>query len=102
MYSRDLKAIDVRLDPKVGSDLILINKWGYFLYYNEPNKKVKDVKVHIYNCGFCAFGSGRDATQEPGRNGVWIGPFSSKEQADNFATLVLNISTVSSHSCCNH
>ena len=78
MYSSDLKAFDERLDPKMGSDLILIKKRGYFLYYNEPNKKVKDVKVHLHSCGFCAFGSGRVGTQVPGKNGVWIDPFSIK------------------------
>lgn len=58
MYSKELKAIDVKLDPIMEcSGLILINKREYFLYNNEPNKKVKDLKVHIYNCGFRAFDS---------------------------------------------
>ncbi len=102
MDSDELKTIDLMLDPQVSTDLILIKKRGYFLYYNEPNKKVKDVKVHLHSCGFCAFGSGRGGTQVPGKNGVWIGPFSNKEQAEGFAKLVLNINGVSCHSCCNH
>ncbi len=101
MDSDGPKRIDLMLDPQVEIDQILIKKRGFFLYYNEPNKKAKDVKVHLHSCGFCAFGSGRKTTQEPGRNGVWIGPFSNKEQAENFAKLTLNTNEVSCHQCCN-
>lgn len=100
MTSKQLIELNNSLDPKSKKDKILIDKRGYYLYYNDPNKKLKDIKVHIYTCGFCAWGSGRDISKEPGRNGVWIGPFRTPEQAEAFAVNILNIENVSRHTCC--
>ena len=100
MTTTQLKKIDVALDETIKQDRILIDKRGYYLYYNEPNKNRKDIKIHIHTCGFCAWGSGRNIKTEAGRNGVWIGPFSTKEQAENFAIKTINPDNISSHTCC--
>lgn len=100
MEAKQLQEIDDELNINSRKDNILINKRGFYLYYNEPNKRIKDIKIHGHNCGYCAFGSGRVIEKEPGKNGVWIGPFSSTEQAESFARKILMIEDVSSHSCC--
>ena len=100
MTNNKLIELNNSLDPESKKDKILIDKRGYYLYYNDPNKKLKDIKVHIHTCGFCAWGSGRDIGKESGRNGAWIGPFSTPEQAEMFAVNILNIEIVSCHTCC--
>ena len=100
MTTKQLQKIDVALDETCKQDQILIDKRGYYLYYNEPNKKRKDIKIHIHTCGFCAWGAGRDIKTEAGRNGIWIGPFSTKQQAKAFAKNILGIDNVSGHTCC--
>lgn len=100
MTTEELKKIDIELDSSVIKDKILISKRGFFLYYNEPNKKIKDIKIHTHDCGFCAWGIGRDIEKEAGRNGVWIGPFSTKEQAEKFAKNIINPDNLSTHTCC--
>ena len=69
MTNQQLTILQNSLDESNLKDKILINKMGYYIYYNEPNKKSKEVKIHIHNCRFCAWGSGRDTTKETGRNG---------------------------------
>jgi hypothetical protein len=99
--TKQLQKIDAELEIPIMKDEILIRKRGYFLYYNEPNKKRKDVKIHINTCGFCAWGSGNGRNPiQPGRNGVWIGPFSKKIQAETFSKNILGIDDVTSHTCC--
>ncbi len=100
MTTKQLTKLDNELDITNPKDKILIDKRGYYLYYNEPNKKRKDIKIHIHKCGFCAWGAGRDIKTEAGRNGIWIGPFSTKQQAEAFAKNILGIDNVSGHTCC--
>jgi hypothetical protein len=99
MTAKQLEKIDTRLDVKINIDKILINKRGYFIYYNEPNKLKKEIKIHIYTCGFCTWGSSRDIDKEVGRNGVWIGPFKTPEQAEKFALDNINHNKISVHTC---
>lgn len=66
-------------------DSILISKRGFYLYYNEPNKNRKEIKIHSHICGNCAWGSGKISNKEVGRNGVWVGPFQTCKQAQDFA-----------------
>lgn len=99
MTTRDLTILDNSLSISDTKDKILIKKRGFFIYYNEPNKNSKEIKIHTHNCGFCAWGSGRDMELEAGRNGVWIGPFSTIIQAENFITTILNSTQFSSHTC---
>lgn len=99
MTKKELTKLDKLLDKSNEKDNILINKKGYFIYYNEPNKKTKEIKIHTYNCGFCAWGSGRDSTKQVGRNGVWIGPFKTVIQAKYFINNVINQEKYSHHMC---
>ena len=99
MTTKQLTKLDNELDITNPKDKILIDKRGYFIYYNEPNKKIKEIKIHIHNCGFCAWGSGRDIKKEAGRNGVWIGPFKTPEQAEKFANNIIKPDKQSRHSC---
>jgi hypothetical protein len=69
-------------DPKDG---ILIRLRGYYFYYNSPTEATHTVLVHRDTCGHCCFGAGTERNLEPGRNGTWIGPFSTPEQAEEFA-----------------
>jgi hypothetical protein len=77
---------------------ILEKKRGYYLYYNEPTKLRKEVNIHLHTCGFCEWGSGRQ-NAEPGRNGVWIGPFKTVNQAENFANQILKPNGLKNHTC---
>lgn len=99
MTTRDLTILDTSLSTSDTKDKILIRKRGFYIYYNEPNKSSKEIKIHTHNCGFCAWGSGRDAQVEAGRNGVWIGPFNTIIQAENFITTILNSTQFYRHSC---
>jgi hypothetical protein len=79
---------------------ILVRKRGFYLYYNEPTKLNKEINIHTHTCGFCAWGSGRGRKgTEPGRNGVWIGPFNTVKQAEKFAKEILKPSSLTNHSC---
>ena len=73
MTNQQLTILQNSLDESNLKDKILINKMGYYIYYNEPNKKSKEVKIHIHNCGFCAWGSGRDTTKET-EHGLALSP----------------------------
>ena len=42
MTTKQLTKLDNELDITNPKDKILIDKRGYYLYYNEPNKKRKD------------------------------------------------------------
>lgn len=99
MTKTDLTLLDTSLNIADKKDKILIRKRGFFIYYNEPNKNSKEIKIHSHNCGFCAWGSGRDMELEAGRNGAWIGPFKTVNQAENFITTILNSLPFSHHTC---
>lgn len=100
MTTKQLQKIYIGLDETCNQDKILIDKIGYYLYYNEPNKKRKEVKIHIDICGFCAWGSGRGVKlKESGRNGVWIGPFKNPKQAKLFGKNTLMQDNISEHKC---
>lgn len=99
MSKKELTALDVSLCTSDTKDKILIRKRGFYVYYNEPNKNSKEIKIHTHNCGFCAWGSGRDMKLQAGRNGVWIGPFNTLKQAENFITTILNTTQFSQHIC---
>jgi hypothetical protein len=101
MDSNEIRGIDEKLVSENLTDSILINKRGYFIYYNEPNKKHKIINIHNYNCGFCAWGSGRKIDNKiPGKNGVWIGPFGNIEQAKDFIIDFFGDNDFTYHSCC--
>ena len=73
---------------------------GFYLYYNEPTKSTKEVNIHSHTCGFCKWGSGSGRQNaEPGRNGVWIGPFKTTVQAEKFANETLKPHALKTHSC---
>ena len=101
MNSIEINKIDQKLESENAIDNILINKRGYFIYYNEPNKKQKIINIHNYKCGYCAWGSGRNIDNKlPGKNGVWIGPFGNVQQAKEFIIGFLGTSSFSCHKCC--
>ena len=58
---------------------------GLYLYYNEPNKNDKSLKIHTHFCGECCWGAGKQPKSTPGKNGTWIGPFNEINQAKGFA-----------------
>jgi hypothetical protein len=100
MTKKQLIKIDKALNVAVIQDEILIKKRGYFIYYNDPTKKNKEVKVHIHTCGFCAWGSGNGRSSiKAGKNGVWIGPFEKPKQAKIFARETIKPIKVSYHTC---
>lgn len=85
MSKIQLYQIDLTLDSNNEKDNILIRLRGYYFYYNEPNEKTHTILIHSHNCGFCCYGVGTSSLSEPGRNGAWVGPFSTPEQAEAFA-----------------
>ncbi len=99
MTKTQLNEIDNALDKNIKRDEILINMRGYYIYYNEPNKKEKEIKIHSHNCGFCAWGAGRKTVKEVGKNGVWIGPFKTPEQAEEFACETIKLNKPTRHIC---
>ncbi|MCX6291533.1 MAG: hypothetical protein NT126_07185 [Bacteroidetes bacterium] len=87
MTIEKLKQIDDSLNGNNSSEAkILKNLRGYYFYYNEPTIKDRKNLIHIHFCGRCAYGTGilKDENKEPGKNGVWIGPFSTVTQVNQF------------------
>jgi len=84
MKKEKLIALDKKLDATLLSSQILIDKRGYYFYYNEPNKRDKPLLIHKYFCGECAWGSGKRKKKELGKKGVWIGPFAEINYAVEF------------------
>ena len=84
MKTKELIKLDNSLNTLSEISNILIRKRGFYIYFNEPNKKVKQIKIHTHTCGNCNWGSGKRSLSEAGRNGVWIGPFSEVGQAEKF------------------
>jgi hypothetical protein len=85
MSKQVLEEINNHLNENDPKDGILIRLRGYYFYYNEPTEATHTVLVHRDTCGHCCFGAGRNSNAEPGRNGAWVGPFSTPEQAEQFA-----------------
>ncbi len=80
-----LEEINNQLNNNDSKDGILIRLRGFYFYYNEPNEATHNILIHRETCGFCQFGAGTQRNAEPGRNGAWVGPFSTPEQAEQFA-----------------
>lgn len=79
MSRKELKTFDNGLNNQIDVDRMLINKRGYYVYYNKPNRDSKPLKIHLHTCGECCYGIGKQTNAEQGRNGVWIGPTHSIE-----------------------
>jgi hypothetical protein len=100
MKKKELELLDSSIDILTSALEILKKNRGFYIYYNEPTKNIKNIKVHLDICGFCAWGSGRGVKlKESGRNGVWIGPFKNPEQAKLFAENTLMLDNISEHKC---
>jgi hypothetical protein len=100
MKQTELNELDKVLKFLGDFGTILQKKRGFYLYYNEPTKSTKEVNIHSHICGFCKWGSGSGKqNSEPGRNGVWIGPFKTVKQAEKFATEVLKPASLTNHLC---
>ena len=99
MKNSELIKIDLALDNIKKIAEILENKRGFYIYYNEPTKSTKNVKIHRHDCGFCAWGSGMRINSEPGKNGVWIGPFKNSKKALEFAQNIIKPNKQSNHTC---
>jgi hypothetical protein len=76
---KELNKLDCGLESQIDVDRMLINKRGYYLYYNKPNRDSKHLLIHHHTCGECCYGIGKQPNTKPGRNGVWIGPSHSIE-----------------------
>lgn len=74
MTKEEIIQLDNMLNPKVKNDSIIIQKRGYYVYYNKPNKSERKLKIHHHTCGQCKYGIGKISGSEAGLNGVWIGP----------------------------
>ena len=86
----NLKRLENSLDSLALGIEILRKSIGFYVYYNKPNEHTKTYKIHKSSCGNCAWGTGKIPNAIPGFNGVWIGPFSTTEQASNFINENLN------------
>ena len=100
MKKKELELLDSFIDVLTTAIEILKKNRGFYIYYNEPTKNIKNIKVHSHLCGFCAWGSGRGVKlKESGRNGVWIGPFKNPKQAKLFGKNTLMQDNISEHKC---
>ncbi len=84
MKGQNIILLDNLLEYFESVSKILIKKRGYYFYFNKPNRKSKTVLIHIHHCGECCYGNGKIGKSKPGKNGVWIGPFISKESLTEF------------------
>lgn len=82
-----LRKLDRSLNSKDEAHKILIGKRGYYIYFNEPNKKDRIIKIHKHFCGECCWGKGKIKHSSSGRNGIWIGPFSNINFIKNFTNI---------------
>ena len=83
MKKEKLIAINSILDQMGPFGELLSQRRGLYIYYNEPTAKTRQIVIHKHTCGNCAFGSGKQTSAEAGRNGVWIGPFSTTIQVNS-------------------
>ncbi len=87
MKNKELEKIDNLIGTLPLIQNILSDLRGIYIYYNEPTKDSREIVFHKHTCGHCAFGSGKRKKKTPGKNGVWIGPFSTSRQAEKFLQL---------------
>ena len=99
MLTKTLMTIDKSINSPSPIAQILRAKRGYYIYFNEPNKKSKKLLIHKHTCGQCAWGSGKIKVKEPGKNGVWLGPFSRQSQASAFVTTYFPAYQEKLHKC---
>ncbi len=85
MTREEIEGINNHLNGNDPKDRIIIHLRGFYLYYNDTNEATHTMLVHRDTCGHCCFGAGTERNFVPGRNGAWIGPFSTPEQAEEFA-----------------
>ena len=64
-------------------------KKDLFYYYHNWKAKM-DNRVHLNSCKNCNNGMGMRTNTIKGKNGVWVGPFSTIELALNWATKYSN------------
>lgn len=83
MTKEEIIQLDNMLNPKAKNDSIIIQKRGYYVYYNKPNKSERKLKIHHHTCGQCKYGIGKISGSEAGLNGVWIGPSETIEKMQN-------------------
>ncbi len=62
----------------------------YFLYQNWRAKKKSSPVLHNATCKNCNYGSGKLSKSNPGKNGVWIGPFTSVSLSKDYVTKIIN------------
>jgi hypothetical protein len=84
MKRSELEKVDKLVDELENIGTILKAKRGIYIYYNEPTKATREIILHRHTCGQCAYGTGKKIVKSPGKNGVWIGPFSATSQVDQF------------------
>jgi len=84
MERKELKYLSSNLDDKQLKDKILFLKKGLYVYFNEPNKGSKKLKIHSHFCGNCAWGSGKIPDKKVGLHGVWMGPFTDEDDIKVF------------------
>ena len=63
----------------------------FYFYHNW--RAGQDNKIHSATCAFCCYGTGRNLREAPkrGKNGVWIGPFSSLDLCRDYISNKLEI-----------
>jgi len=60
---------------------------NYYIYVNWGNKIKEKFIVHHWSCGHCRMGLGKHNLEKTkqGGNGVWVGPFITKELGMEFS-----------------
>lgn len=98
----ELKRLEKSLDTLTLGINLLKKGIGFYVYYNKPTENSRDFKIHFSNCGNCAWGTGKISNAEPGKNGVWIGPFNNKQQAKEFLNnnFSILINEIDECNCC--
>ncbi|WP_445710461.1 hypothetical protein [Flavobacterium sp.] len=71
----------------------------YYFYHNWQAGQTN--KIHRGSCGECKYGTGKQKNVDRGRNGVWLGPFSTLDLCHNYIAGELNLQPVEPHNCCN-
>lgn len=96
MTKEEIIKLDKGLDPKSKNDSIIIQKRGYYIYYNKPNNLKRTLKIHHHTCGQCKYGTGKITDSEAGLNGIWIGP---SEKIENLKSLSVDFFGLESEQC---
>lgn len=71
---------------------------NYYIYHNWQADGDK-CTIHKADCKNCNSGLGKQKNTEPGRNGVWIGPFSELIQAENYLSRKIINPKIKNHNC---